>query len=288
MGSKRLCLAAVNAPGRSGHACSGCCLPNRVGGQALVSLAVFVVAVTLGGCAAVPSIGSSSANQPKGPEASSTGRGPLAAADPVRVAQACLVTARDLARRGEDAAALGQFERAVSFDATLDVRHERAVLLGRLGRTADAAGLFATLVDERPEDSGLRSDYGFLLYSAGDLTAAEHQLREARRLARNDAPTGRAVDGASNPVAANLACVLAMQGRYDEARGVLAEIGSSADVDRSLMLLAARAGDAPAATTFADRTLAADDDQGDVRTFRRRLNSSNTSTAVVPVEKLVP
>lgn len=211
-----------------------------------INLAAAFVLLATTGCAAVPSFATVGATSLISENADLANKPALASAEPERLARVCLTTARQLAARGQDEAAIEQFQRANEFDPSIDVEHELAVLEGRLGHIREATRLFDHAIAASPKDGELRSDYGYFLYSTKRFDAAEKQLREAVQL------TG------SSTAKANLACVLAATKRYDEASTKFAEAEPSGDRNLTLALLSARAGDVESAQHFAEQAVAAD------------------------------
>lgn len=96
-------------------------------------------------------------------------------------------------------------ESRVSNDTRLD--YDRALALLQQGRLDDGIGALETVAEAAPELSAPRIDLGIAYHRAGDLEAAERNLRLA--LASNP----------DHPIAHNeLGIVLRKTGRFDEAR----------------------------------------------------------------------
>lgn len=144
-------------------------------------------------------------------------------------AEACRGTAIELARSERDEHAIAQFERARTFDATLEgIAHPLAVLYDRQGKFDAADREYRLALKEQPKDPDVVNDYGFFLYSRGDLVAAEKQLRRAVDL-KQDHPKARI----------NLGMTLAAQQKFNEAFTVFeAALGPAAAHHNVGMLLA--------------------------------------------------
>lgn len=131
----------------------------------------------------------------------------LRAIDSQLQAEACRRTAVELAAHERDDHAIAQFERAREIDAGIHgIAHPLAVLYDRQGRMDAAEREYKKALVNAPKDANLLNDYGYFLYSRGDLAQAEPMLRHAIQL-RPEHPKA----------ALNLGMVLLGSGRFDEA-----------------------------------------------------------------------
>lgn len=229
---------------------------------------LLIVTVLLGpGCASVSSLSTQAAALTSGTHVSAENKRPLAKAEPTKLANVCLQTAKQLAQREQYDAAIGQFERAATLDTSIDVQHELAVLNGLAGHEAEARLHFAEAIKTQPSNATLLSDYGFFLYSVGDYSAAEQTLRGA--LSKSD----------DSSIRANLACVLATSGKHDEASKLFETAGATEEADRAMALLTARAGDLAMARQYCDSSLRVDQNSEVTMSLHERLIATDESPA---------
>jgi tetratricopeptide (TPR) repeat protein len=88
-----------------------------------------------------------------------------------------------LMERGDPAAALGYFERAVRWDPhSAPLFHALAVALGALGRPAEAVKALETACELAPREAEYRFKLGLALNEVGRLNEAAAALAEATRL----------------------------------------------------------------------------------------------------------
>jgi len=160
-----------------------------------------------------------------------------------QVAQACLVTARDLERGGHDAEAIQLYERARGYNPKLTrATHRLAVLYERNGKIAEAVAEYQKGLEQTPKDAELLNDFGYFELTRGNLEEAEKLLRAAVAqkpkhqrawgnlglvLAQREKykESYEAFVSASTPAEAhsNLGMILAQQQRLESARAELEE-----------------------------------------------------------------
>jgi Flp pilus assembly protein TadD len=119
-----------------------------------------------------------------------------------------------LAAYGKALAAAGEFETAL--DAVRRAQtpeypdwklfSAEAAILDQLGNSAQARTLYRKALDLKPEEPSILSNLGMSYVLEGDLRTAETYLRQAA-----------AAPGADSRVRQNLALVVGLQGRFDEA-----------------------------------------------------------------------
>lgn len=157
-------------------------------------------------------------------------------------ANACLKTAEELERRGFDAEAAAEYERARHLNPAVgdSVSHRLAVLYDRAGDDARAAAEFDRAVKRSPNDPDVLNDLGYFHAARGNWAEAESHLQRAVRAKPAHAgawanlglvfvKTGRVEEGrkaferAVPPAQAayNVGVLLAGAGRPDEARASL-------------------------------------------------------------------
>jgi Tfp pilus assembly protein PilF len=131
----------------------------------------------------------------------------LKAIDESVQADACRRTALELASHEKDEHAIAQFERARELAPSMTgIAHPLAVLYDRQGRMDAAEREYRQAIAETPKNPDLLNDYGYFLYSRGDIPEAEAILRKALKLSPK------------HPKAAlNLGMVLAQRKEFDEA-----------------------------------------------------------------------
>ncbi|MFV0444256.1 MAG: tetratricopeptide repeat protein [Planctomycetaceae bacterium] len=122
-------------------------------------------------------------------------------------AVASLQLAEQFAAKGNDGLAIEQYLRVREYQPGRDgIAHPLAVLYDRQGRVDSAEREYRLALDEAPKDADLLNDYGYFLYSQGDLSGAEELYHRA--LKQN--PQHRSAQ-------VNLALAAAEQQRYEEA-----------------------------------------------------------------------
>lgn len=147
-------------------------------------------------------------------------------------AEACRLTALELAAAEKDEHAIAQFEQARQLAPHLQgIAHPLAVLYDRQGRLGAAEREYERAVQESPRNADLLNDYGYFLYSRGDYAQARERLEQA--IARN----------AEHPKARiNLAMVFAAEERYEEAFHHFEQALGPAAAHHNIGLLQLRAG----------------------------------------------
>jgi Flp pilus assembly protein TadD len=104
-------------------------------------------------------------------------------------AQRQLRLARALLEGEELAAAEEAAQRAAALQPDLVQAYDLlSVIMGRQNRPAESLAAAQRAAELMPQDSGRQHRVGLLLFHSGDMTGAEHALREAQRLA-SEAPT---------------------------------------------------------------------------------------------------
>lgn len=167
--------------------------------QTFVRLAIVTVVLHSSGCAVFSSSESTVVSDAGYVSASQ-------AIDAKTQAEACRRTAVQLAAHEKDDHAIAQLERARDLDPRIKgVAHLLAVLYDRQGRMDAAEREYQRAIQESKSDADVLNDYGYFLYSRGNLALAEETLRLALRR-KNDHPKAQL----------NLGLVLAGQGRMDE------------------------------------------------------------------------
>ncbi|QDT35397.1 tetratricopeptide repeat protein [Thalassoglobus polymorphus] len=147
-------------------------------------------------------------------------------------AEACRLTALELAAHEKDEHAISQFEQARKFDPTIKgIAHPLAVLYDRQGRLDAAQREYAKAIAESPKDADVLNDFGYFLYSRGEPEQAAVKLKRALELQPNHLKA-----------AVNLAMVRAKQGKYDEAFVYFEKAQGPAAAHRNIGLLQLRAG----------------------------------------------
>ncbi len=115
-----------------------------------------------------------------------------------------LATAGDLER------ALGAIRRAQTPDRPdWQLASAEAAILDQMGNHADARRLYAQALDLKPDEPSVLSNFGMSYTLTGELPEAEKLLRKAM-----------ATPGADSRVRQNLALVVGLQGRFDEAEQI--------------------------------------------------------------------
>jgi Flp pilus assembly protein TadD len=87
----------------------------------------------------------------------------------------------------------------------------KGATLDQMGRNADARNLYKQAMAYAPEEASIEANMGLSYAMTNDLAAAEHHLRSA--------VTKR---GANSRIRQNLALVVGLQGRFDEAKALYA------------------------------------------------------------------
>ncbi len=120
---------------------------------------------------------------------------------------------------GKQLAKTGQFEQAsvvlqraaAAPDATWKINSTQGMVFDQLGRHGDAQNAYQVALKKSPNEVAVLNNLGLSQMQSGDLASAEETLRRAYEM-----PAGKA-----NPrVRQNLALVVGMQGRYEEAKDI--------------------------------------------------------------------
>lgn len=146
-----------------------------------------------------------------------------------QVEQALAVLEAGVARRNDDPDILINYAKALTaagrFDQALNII-DRAIdptapnwnamlvkgaILDQRGRNAEARKLYLAAIAIAPEQASLRANLGLSYAMTNELDKAEAELRIAVKLR-----------GANTQVRQNLALVIGLQGRFDEARSLFA------------------------------------------------------------------
>jgi Flp pilus assembly protein TadD len=176
-----------------------------------------------------------------GPEAAV--KAPPTELPPKQAAVACVAAAQELDQKGtgpdavKQAIALYEKARALDPAAAAGVGRRLAVLYDQLGDFSKAEAEYQPLLKATPHDARLLNDVGYSHFSRGDLASAESYLKQAVQLEPGLKPAwlnlglvlcagGRMQDGfeafqkggTEGEAHANVAFVLAAQGKTDEAK----------------------------------------------------------------------
>ncbi|MFT6659799.1 tetratricopeptide repeat protein [Maritalea sp.] len=123
-----------------------------------------------------------------------------------------LAFAKALASNGQFNQALNIIDAAIRVEAphwnTLSVK---GAILDQMGRNTEARALYQQAMLSAPNEAGLQANMGLSFAMTGDLPQAEIYLKRATSL-----------PGATGRIRQNLALVIGLQGRFDEARAIYA------------------------------------------------------------------
>lgn len=122
-----------------------------------------------------------------------------------------------LAAYGKSLAAIGQFEQALDAIRRAQTPEypdwkllsAEAAILDQLGQSANARQLYRKALDLKPDEPTILSNLGMSYLLEGDLKTAEMHMRTAAQR-----------PGADSRVRQNLALVVGLQGRFDEAEQI--------------------------------------------------------------------
>ncbi|MEO1199741.1 MAG: tetratricopeptide repeat protein [Pseudomonadota bacterium] len=134
---------------------------------------------------------------------------------------------RLLARNGDAVRAASALQKAEALGAT-DWRTQSALgaALDQVGRHADAQQRYQRALRQQPNSASILSNYGLSQALAGDLSAAETTLRRASSLPGSDVR-----------VRQNLALVLGLQGKFNEAEQLARQDMSADEAQRNTAYL---------------------------------------------------
>ena len=122
---------------------------------------------------------------------------------------------------GKQLANMGRFQKAsvvlqqaaAQSDATWQIHSAKGVVLDQLGRHKDAQSAYQTALKKSPGQVTTLNNLGLSQAQAGDLKSAEKTLRQAYVT-----PAGKS----HSRLRQNLALVVGLQGRFDEAKSIVA------------------------------------------------------------------
>jgi Flp pilus assembly protein TadD len=121
--------------------------------------------------------------------------------------KASMAVGLNLEKKGDDEAAIGQFEKVLEHDPeNFAALQHLATIRDRRCEFGEAEKVYQKLAKARPRDSNVYSDWGYSHYLRNNWTEAEKQLRHALEL-----------NSHSELAHCNLGLVLGQQGRYPEA-----------------------------------------------------------------------
>ena len=115
--------------------------------------------------------------------------------------------------------AAGRFQQALNvIDDTIDPASPdwnalsvKGAVLDQLGRNAEARNIYKQAMAIAPQEPSLYANLGLSYAMTNDLTAAERELRRAAGMR-----------GAKSQIRQNLALIIGLQGRFDEAEAIFA------------------------------------------------------------------
>jgi len=147
-----------------------------------------------------------------------------------QAAQACFVTAEDLAASGHDDEAIKLYERARQYNPKLtQCSHRLALCFERSGKYAEALAEYQKALKSSPKDAALLNDFGYFYLQRGNFDEAEKALRSSV-----------AADAKCLPAWANLGLVLGHRERYGEAYEALAMAATPAEAHSNLGVILAQ------------------------------------------------
>ena len=168
--------------------------------SALVAVAAGLVAQS--GCAT-----SSGPVSDQSSAASSKFYSPIEPLSPSLAIKASMAVGMSLEKRGDDEAALGQFEKVLERDPDNAVALQHlATIRDRRCEFSEAEKVYQKLAKVRPRDSNVFSDWGYSHYLRNNWVDAEKQLRHALEL-----------NSHNEHAHCNLGLVLGQQGKFPEA-----------------------------------------------------------------------
>ncbi len=149
---------------------------------------------------------------------------------PKKAAEACAVTARQLANQGHPREAVALFQRASELDPRgTRYTHELAVLYDQIDEHDRALAAFRQALQEHSRNADLLNDFGYFHFRRGAWESAEQQFREARK-----------IDPRHERALVNLGTTLGEQGRFQESFEVFeTAVGTAAAHSNVGVLLAA-------------------------------------------------
>jgi Flp pilus assembly protein TadD len=104
----------------------------------------------------------------------------------------------------------------------------KGAILDQVGRNADARTVYTQALLSAPSEASLEANIGLSFAMTNDLDQAEAHLRKALNM-----------HGATSQIRQNLALVIGLQGRFDEAKAIFAAELPSAQVDANMAYIRA-------------------------------------------------
>ena len=140
-----------------------------------------------------------------------------------------LAFAKALAANGRFPQALNIVDQTIKVEAphwnTLSVK---GAILDQMGRNAEARDLYRQAMITAPNEASLYANLGLSYAMTGDLKQAEQNLKRATTL-----------PGATGKIRQNLALVIGLQGRFDEARAIYAQELTPENVESNMAYIRA-------------------------------------------------
>lgn len=251
------------------------------------------LALVFCGCVSLrPLVGGGASDAPRPDAAADGGSAPAVAPDPAPpkparaeaelpaglAAKACFRTAEELVKRGLDAEAAGQYERARQLDPKMPgVAARLGAVYGRLGVEDKAAAEFEIALKAAPDDADLLNDAGYFHTGRGDWEAAERYLGQAVRKKPDHARAWL-----------NLGTVYAKTGRTDEGRRAFARALPPAQAEYNLGVVLAGQGQGEEARACFRAALARDPGLVKAGEALKRLDQPPPAVATGPAEKPRP
>lgn len=197
----------------------------------------------------------------------------LHAIDQQTKAEACRLTALELAAAEKDEHAIAQFEQARKLAPQMrGIAHPLAVLYDRQGRLDSAQREYERAFKEEPRNADVLNDYGYFLYTRGEYSAARQRLEQA--IARN----------AQHPKARiNLAMVLSAEGQFQEAFDQFERALGPAAAHHNIGLLQWRAGNHREAIARFQQSAAADPSLNSAALLATLTSAADTPSRIVTV-----
>lgn len=150
--------------------------------------------------------------------------------------RACLLVARELMEDGQHKAAVKQYERALSFQPSLEIAHELALACAAAELRPKAEQAFEKALKQQPRDAAVMNDYAYFLSQQQQWERAEELYRTAIKQDPN-----------YDKAYINLALLLGRQGRLAEAQAAFAQVLDEASVQHNMGVLLAQQGNSAAA-----------------------------------------
>jgi Tfp pilus assembly protein PilF len=156
---------------------------------------------------------------------------------PAVAANACVATARELAKSGFDVDAIAEYEHARELHPRVKgTARPLAVLYGRQHNRQKALVEFQAALKETPKDADLLNDFGYFHLEQEEFAQAEIYLRKAIELTPKH-----------ERARVNLGLALALQGRSEESLAAFTPAIGEAAAHSNLAMILAQQGKADAA-----------------------------------------